>query len=56
MKKSLLLIGRQHQTTPLRIVLNRGEDTAVGAEIRMAHVRAFDRAIEGESDAPEVFH
>src|SRR5215467_437219 len=47
-KKAPLLVGRQHEPAPLRIVLDRAEDAAVRAEIRMPHVRALDDTVERE--------
>jgi hypothetical protein len=36
-------------------VLNGRENTAVRAEIGVAHVRAFEDAVEREREATEVF-
>ena len=48
-----LLIGRQLHHAKLIIVVQRGEDPLVDAEIRMPHVRAFDRAVERQCDLAE---
>jgi hypothetical protein len=51
-----LLFRCQHETTPLRIVLNRGEDAAVRAEIGVTHMRALDGAFQREREAAEIIH
>jgi len=55
-EKTLLLFGCQHKPAPLRVVLNRGEDPAVSAEIRMTHMGALERAVQAERDPTKILH
>jgi hypothetical protein len=49
-----LLIRREGHHGELRVVMERRENPIVDAEVRMAHVRAFDGSLHTESHPAEV--
>lgn len=50
----LLLLRGERQPPELPVVVQRREDPIVDAEVRMAHVRAFDRSLHTQRNPAEV--
>ena len=50
----LLLVWCELDHSELLIRMDRREDPSIDAEVGMAHVRAFDRALHSQCNAAEV--
>src|SRR4051812_5380955 len=52
--ESILLLWREFDHAPLLIGVKRREDSTVGPEVGMSHMRPLNRVTHAQGDTPEV--